>query len=189
MSTRKFLNCLLFILVVSACNPKIMDDFFGIQMEAQYADKFEIVSYSPETGAKYKSNMYMDPSVYAYAEFGTKTIHLKIGNFSDRPIEMNYNLDKFYLYIDNDKFFLSPGKREKYDTKKIINIKEFIEFDLHLPLNLLDTVGKTNPQSMGKDRPIEYWDGQTTSHILKQNVKYIELNFGTNITIILKPIP
>jgi hypothetical protein len=176
-------------MMLIACSPNTMNDFFGIQMDPQFIDQFEIVSYSEKEGAKYKSNTFMNPAVYAYAEFGTKSIHLKIANFSQTEIEMNYNLDHFYLYIDNEKIKLLPGKREKYNALKNIGINEFVEFDLELPLNLLDTVGKTNPLIQGTDRPVEFWDGQTTSHIIKESINYIELNFGNQITIILKPIP
>jgi hypothetical protein len=183
------ISFLIFHLIFVACNPKAMNDFFGIQMDPQFIDQFEIVSYSEKEGAKYKSNTSMNPAVYAYAEYSPKSIHIKIANFGQTQIALNYNLDHFYLYMDNEKIGISAGKREKYNALKAVRVNEFVEFDLELPLNLIDTVGKTNPLMQGTDRPVEFWDGQTTSHIIKESIKYIELNFGNQTTIILKPIP
>lgn len=181
---------LIYILIfLSSCSPQVIDDFFGIQMDKEYADKFEIVSYTAKEGAKYKSNIYMDPDVFAYAEFTTNSIHIKIGNFGSEVIKINYNLDEFYLYTYDEKFALSRGNREKYSDKKEIKINHFMEFDLELPTNFAETVGMTNPQSETANYTIEFWKGQNTLNMIKEKIKYIEVNFGSNITLILKPIP
>ena len=184
------LNILLLqIIILTSCNPKTMDDFFGIQMDPQYIDNFEIVSYSELEGAKYKSNALMNPLVYAYAEMGPNTVHIKIVNSDSSPLKINFNFDEFYLHLDEEKFVLSKGDRENYPDKREIKTNESIEFILELPSNFLSTTGMKNPQSHSADYTFEIWKGQNTLNIIKEKIKFIEVKLGTNVTVILKPIP
>jgi len=183
------LSLVVLIIILASCSPKVIDDFFGIQMQPDQVKNFKIVSYSPQDGAKYSSNMYMNPSVFAYAEFATNSIHIKVGNFNSTPIKINYNLDEFYLYTEDEKLALSRGDRERYSEKKEIKPNEFIEFDLELPTNFLDSIGMRSPQSHSANYTIEFWKGQNSVNMVKEKIKYIEVNLGTDISIILKPIP
>jgi len=177
------------IFILASCNPKTMDDFFGIQMDPKYIDNFEIISYTIQEGAKYKSNALMNPLVYAYAEVGPNTVHIKIVNSDSSPLKVNFNIDEFYLYLEKDKFVLSKGDRDNYPDKVEINKNESVEFILELPSNFLSTTGMKNPQSHSADYTFEIWKGQNTLNIIKEKIKFIEVNLGTDITIILKPIP
>ena len=184
------LNILLLqIIILTSCNPKTMDDFFGIQMDPQYIDYFEIISYSELEGAKYKSNALMNPLVYAYAEMGPNTVHIKIVNTDSSPLKINFNIDEFYLHLEKEKFVLSKGDRENYPDKRKIKTNESIEFILELPSNFLSTTGMKNPQSHSQDYTFDIWKGQNTLNIIKEKIKFIEVKLGTNVTIILKPIP
>ena len=125
---KKYLNIkinllLVQIFIMMSCNPKTMDDFFGIQMDPQYIDNFEIISYSEFEGAKYKSNALMNPLVYAYAEMGPNTVHIKIINTDSSPLKINFNIDEFYLHLEKEKYVLSKGDRENYPDKREIKIK------------------------------------------------------------------
>ncbi len=190
-STKIILVLLTFtqILFLVSCNPQVLDDFFGIQMDPQYSDSFEIVSYSAQEGAKYKSNMFMNPLVYAFAEFKPNSIHIKIVNIDSSPLKVNYNLDKFFLYTDDDKLTLTKGDRERYSVKKEIRTNDSFELDLELPTNFSDTIGMTSPQSHNSNYTIDFWKGENTLNIVKEKVKYIEVNLGSDIVIILKPTP
>ncbi len=177
------------LLFLASCSPQVIDDFFGIQMDKEHSDKFEIVSYTSKEGAKYKSNMYMNPEVFAYAEFTTNSIRIKVGNFGSEVIQVNYNFDEFYLYTEDEKIALSRGNREKYSDKKEIKVNQFIQFDLELPTNFASTVGMTNPQPEAANYTLDFWKGQNTMNMIKEKIKYIEVNLGSDLTIILKPIP
>lgn len=124
-----------------------MDDFFGIQMDPKYADSFEIVSYTPKTGVQYKSNTFMNPLVYAYAESDIKEIRIKIVNLDSSPLKINYNLDKFYLCTEKEKYELIKGEKENYAKTLVVKTNESIEFNLELPSDLLDIISLINPQS------------------------------------------
>lgn len=185
----KFIMTCLVLMVLMSCNPIVLDDFFGIQMDPEYVDSFEIVSYSKNGGAKYKSNLYMNPSVYAYAEFGPNSISIKIVNYDTNPLNVNYNFDEFFMYTENEKFVLSKGDRENYPKPKEIKTGESAQFNLELPTNFIEKAGMKDPQSHTANYTIAFWKGENTLNIRKEKVKYIEVLLGTDIVIMLKPIP
>ena len=159
--------CFTFILF-SSCNPIVLDDFFGIQMDPEYIDRFEIVSYSTQEGAKYKSNAFMNPAVYAYAEIATNTIHIKIINLDSKPLKSNFNLDEFYLHTENEKIALSKGDRENYPDKQDIKINESIQFNLELPTNFAEFTSLKDPQSHTANYTIAFWKGENLLNIIKE---------------------
>jgi hypothetical protein len=131
----------------------------------------------------------MNPNLFAYTEFGTNSIHIKIGNFGYEVININYYSDEFYLFTEDEKFVLSRSDRKRYETQREIREHDFIEFDLELPTNFLNTIGMTNPQSNDSNYTIEIWKGANTLNIINGKVKYIEVKLSSDICIILKPIP
>lgn len=174
-------------LILSACSSVPMDDFFGIQMPPEDADKFKIVSYSESEGVKYASTFSMNPRVYAYAEMRVEEILIKVVNASDDTLKSNYNQDEFYLYDkDGETYALLKGDREDYPQKKYIAPGEERQFKLYLPKNFWETLGMTRPF---KNYTYEMWGGSNNLSFYKENVKGLKVVLGGKTVIILKPIP
>ncbi len=178
-------------LVSLSCSPVVMDDFFGIQMNPEERNDFHIIDYSPRQGARYQSNVHMNPLVYAYAEIYLDKIHIKVVNLSKTPILYDYDLDEFYLFKKDkhEKFILIKEDREKYPDKGIIRPEQEQEFTVLLPMNFWETIGMRNPQSHNASYTTKFWKGENTLEFQKNEIDYLQVVLNGDTSIILKPIP
>ena len=181
------------VLIISAlmvtCSPKVINDFFGIAMNPEYVDEFQIISYSVE-GVNYRSNDQMNPLVYAYAELQINSVLIKIVNMDTLPIHLDYNYDEYILHtITDEKYQLLKGDNKIYTSIGDIGYKESVELTLEMPSDFFQTIGIKNPQSLLADYTEEYWEGENRLNFAREEINYIEVILGKSVVLILKPIP
>ena len=181
------------VLIISAlmvtCSPKVINDFFGIAMNPEYVDEFQIISYSVE-GVNYRSNDQMNPLVYAYAELQINSVLIKIVNMDTLPIHLDYNYDEYILHtITDEKYQLLKGDNKIYTSIGDIGYKESVELTLEMPSDFFQTIGIKNPQSLLADYTEEYWKGENRLNFAREEINYIEVILGKSVVLILKPIP
>ncbi|MBI9071508.1 MAG: hypothetical protein JEY94_07905 [Melioribacteraceae bacterium] len=176
------------------CSPVVINDYFGIMMDPEYAEGFEIVSYNDLDGAVYKSNMYMNPLVYAYAELDKGVVIIKVLNMDETPIPINSNTDQFVVYNNDGEKFMLTIDREKYSVKESIGKNESVTFTLELPLKFFESIG-TGDYSGFKEinkpdrRFFDYTEKQNDLDEVKKYIKYFEVTLDLKNVIILKVIP
>ncbi len=192
MKNRRWRDLLLIVggMVFFSCSPRVLDDFFGIEMNPAEMNDFKIVSYSPQEGARYQSNIHMNPRVYAYAEVYMDFLQLKVVNTSDKPIIYDYATDEFFLFTrqENQKFVLAKGEREKYPSGGEIAPGESQEFTLLLPLNYGETLGVNAPPFQKSSYSEKFWKGQNTGKWDKKEIDHILVILNGQTSIVLKPI-
>ena len=181
------------VLIISAlmvtCSPKVINDFFGIAMNPEYVDEFQIISYSVE-GVNYRSNDQMNPQVYAYAELQINSVLFKIVNMDTPPIHLDYNYDEYILHtIRDEKYQLLKGNYKLYASIGDIGYKESVELTLDMPSDFFQTIGIKNPQSLLADYTEEYWEGENRLNFAREEINHIEVILGKSVVLILKPIP
>ena len=181
------------VLIISAlmvtCSPKVINDFFGIAMNPEYVDEFQIISYSVE-GVNYRSNDQMNPLVYAYAELQINSVLIKIVNMDTLPIHLDYNYDEYILHtITDEKYQLLKGDNKIYTSIGDIGYKESVELTLEMPSDFFQTIGIKNPQSLLADYTEEYWEGENRLNFAREEINDIEVILGKSVVLILKPIP
>ncbi len=182
----------LIIFVVSlisfvGCSSVPMNDFFGIEMPPESADRFRIVSYSDINGTSYTSDFTMNPRVYAYAQLKVEEIWIKVVNNDKKPLLSTYTSDEFYLQMkDGTVYVLLKGEREEYPEPDYIPPGGERQFRLYLPKNFWETLGMTRPF---KNYTYEMWHGANNLSFFKEEIKEIKVVLGGKTTIILKPIP
>ena len=181
------------VFIISAlmvtCSPKEINDFFGIAMNPEYVDEFQIISYSVE-GVNYRSNDQMNPLVYAYAELQINSVLIKIVNMDTLPIHLDYNYDEYILHtITDEKYQLLKGDNKIYTSIGDIGYKESVELTLEMPSDFFQTIGIKNPQSLLADYTEEYWKGENRLNFAREEINYIEVILGKSVVLILKPIP
>ena len=190
---RNILPASLFMLVpicFTSCSSSAINDYFGIEMDPMFADDFKIISYSEFEGAKYQSNSEMNPMVYAYAELMPNTVLIKIVNKDKAEIPINYNIDQYILHTtDERKYILTKGAREEYQTKSTIASQETREIKLGMPADFWKTVGMRKPQSQLEKYTEDFWKGENSLNLIKEEINHIEIKMGISRTLILKPVP
>jgi hypothetical protein len=179
------------ILFLGGCaSSNTLNDFFGIQMDKNEANKFKIVSYSDRDGANYYSNANMNPNIFAYAEIDVKMIRLKVVNMSSNEVTYNYNLDQFKLYTrEGEEFILLKEDRIKYPGKGFITQNNSVQFNLELPSDFTSRVGLDKQNKADAIYTYDIWKGDGSLRFVKENIDRIEVELGGKFTIILKVIP
>ena len=165
-----------------------LNDFFGVKMPVNEADKFKIISYSEEDGATYQGSLKMDTDIYGYAEVRGKMLQLKIINESEETIISNFITDQTVVFTkDNKKYLLNKGEPTSYPNQSI-KPNSSKEIMLEFPYDFWKTVGMTDPNSYDADYRDEFWTGLNQIDLVKNNIEKIKVLLGGKITIILKPI-
>ncbi len=187
----KNLLMLIAVLSLSACSSTPLNDFFGIGMNPDAANRFRIVSYSDEEGAKYASTFEMNPLVFAYAEITPDYLLLKVVNRSQKPIATNYNEDNFYVVAsDSTKYVLLKGKRDDFPDKTVIGPGETMQFKLIFPNDFVKTEGMNGSPFHNSFGKFEVWKGEgNLLNFTKDKISEIVVSLGKTTTIVLKPIP
>ncbi len=165
-----------------------VNDFFGVKMPVNEADKFKIISYSEEDGATYQGSLKMDTDIYGYAEVRGKMLQLKIINESEETITSNFITDQTIVFTkDNKKYLLNKGEPTSYPNQSI-KPNSSKEIMLQFPNDFWKTVGMTDANSYDADYRDEFWTGLNQIDLVKNNIEKIKVLLGGKITIILKPI-
>ena len=89
--------CLTLIFYFGCASSQNLNDFFGIEMPEEEADKFKIVSYDQDRGANYYSNSRMNTHLYAWAEIQPQILGdvvISVDTASRQAQEMGHDLDK-----------------------------------------------------------------------------------------------
>ncbi len=189
-SLRKTLTFLLPIILGVACSPATVDDFFGIAMKPENAGNFQIVSYSAQEGVKYRSSPEMNPSIYAYAEFQENSLLIKITNMDTYPLELSFDRDEFIIRTTKDEEYkLLKGDPFKYASAGNISPKKSVELTLELPSNFWATIGMKNPQAQTAAYTEDFWKGENSLNLAREEVDNITLTLGGSTVLVLKPIP
>lgn len=179
----------LLLLFTFSCAPRVLNDFFGIEMDPAHARDFKIVSYSDEGGARYRSDLSMNPLIYAYAGLGPNSITLKVVNTDTTPVKTSYNLDRFILVTKTgEEYHLLKGNPENYPDIGEIAPGQSVEYHLELPSNFWATIGMTKPDAESANYTKEFWKGENNLRFVKENIRYIEVVLGGETTFVLKPI-
>ncbi len=182
------LSLAVFSLSLLSCAPKALNDFFGIEMPPEYQSDFKIMAYDDYSGAKYTSNIKMNPSIYAYAALNMRSILIKVVNKSSVPVDYSYIKDNFKMYTAKDEYILQKSKQEDYPSKDVIEPGDEVQFKLEIPMRFWDRIGMTKPDSHEANYVEDFWQGENTVRIVKSEIKYIAINLNGKTTIILKPI-
>ncbi len=189
-SLRKTLTFLLPIIFGVACSPATVDDFFGIAMKPENAEQFQIVSYSAQEGVKYRSSPEMNPSIYAYAEFRENYLLIKITNMDTYPLQLSFDRDEYIIRTTKDEEYrLLKGDPFKYASAGNISPKKSVELNLELPTNFWSTIGMKNPQSQNAAYTEDFWKGENSLNLAREEVDHITMTLGGNTVLVLKPIP
>ena len=179
-----FVSLLLFI---SACVPSgVVNDFFGIQMNPSEQDQFKIVSYSEAKGANFFSTPDMNPRVVAWANFLDGTVQLKVVNNSALPISYQWEKDLFTVTLtDGREVALEKGIRAEYPNYSPIKPGKSQSFFLKFPKFFWNTVS----QNSGADVVTDFWRGNNSTYLLKDDIRKIYVNLNGETELILKPVP
>lgn len=185
------LTILIGSLIIIACSgSKALNDFFGIKMDENDADEFNIASYTEAGGAKYYSNSRMNPQLYGWAEFDMKDIRIKVVNYTNEKVSYSYNYDNFIiLTTDDESYVLIKGDRWNYPSGENINPNQSIEFILEMPANFWKNIGIMNVDENSRHFFKEFWSGENSVQTVKSTIKYIKVELGAQTTLILKPLP
>jgi hypothetical protein len=166
------------------------NDFFGIAMEPDQADKFKIVTYSEQNGASYYSNSQMNPNLFAWAEIDEKLIWIKIVNMTGSAIPFNYNLDRFSIVTTDKKdYILVKGERQNYPVGNTISTEQAVQFQLLLPSDFWKSVGLGNPNDTAANYVKDFWQGKDSIQIIKEKIEKIIILLAGKSSIVLKPVP
>ena len=186
-----YLSPFLLSLVFAGCAAsETLNDFFGIAMNAADANKFKIVSYSPQHGATYYSSAAMDPGIYAYAGIDADQIRIKVVNLSDTDISYNYNSDEFQITTKEGKsYVLGKGQRKNYPSSGKIEPSQSVQFLFELPSDFWQTVGMDEPTRANPNYLESFWKGESSVRIVKENIETISVKLGPPKPVILKALP
>lgn len=180
----------LLLLIFGCAAQAPLNDFFGIKMNFEDQQDFQIKSYSVQKGASYSSNMNMDNRIYAWAEMSHEAITIRVINTSDQAIPINYNMDRFVLITNEGKeFVLDKGTLFAYSGKNQIDPGGSCDFHLKLPENFWDTIGMQNVQSHTADYLKDFWTGLNKMVFLKETIDLLIVELAGPTTIVLKPVP
>lgn len=187
---RRTLTFLLPLIFGIACAPVTVDDFFGIAMKPENAEAFQIVSYSAAEGVQYRSSPEMNTAIYAYAEFRENYLLIKITNMDTYPLQLSFDRDEYVIKTtENEEYKLLKGDPFKYASVGNISPKKSVELNLELPSNFWATVGMKNPQAQTAAYTEDFWKGENSLNLAREEVDNITLTLGGNTILLLKPIP
>lgn len=183
------LSIVLFLLTACASS-HVVNDFFGIAMNADDLDDFVIRSYSVDRGVNYQSNTRMDPDIFAWAEIELDKIRIKIVNRSNQAILLDYNRDEYaFVTSDGKRFTLNKGDRFAYEKKYSIEPNASLELVLLMPSNFWEAVGLRDRHSRTSSFIEEFWRGNNSLQFTKENITLISVDFYNFPSIFMKPVP
>lgn len=178
------------MVLLAACSPKTIDDFFGIAMDPTQSEDFQIVSYSPAEGARYTSNADMNPLVYAYAALRPHSVQIKIVNMDTAAIPLHFTRDEYVLHtVAPATFRLLKGGAEDYDARGAIGYRESVDLTLEMPQDFWESVGMRNPQTHNATYTESFWKGESRRNFAREEIAYLEIILGDGPTLVLKPTP
>jgi len=180
----------LFFVSCASTNP--INDFFGIQMNPDEEQNFQIVKYNEMNGVTYRSSTNMDPSISAWADIGAEDVRIKIVNASKQSIPMNYNLDQYIIITNEKQYVLEKGKREKYFSHTSIEPNSNVEITLKLPNDYVTNFNQQFEVSDGTQltkRVIQdYSKVGNQENVNKENIRYILIKLNRRV-LLLKRVP
>lgn len=178
------------MLLIKCSSSFAIDDFFGIKMPPNESNYFKIVAYTESSGISYKSSPNMNPNILAWAGLEGGKLRVKLINYSDSPIQLNYDSDQFIIESkDGVEFLCLNGNIIEYNNLSPLLENSSVELLLEIPQNFWTTVGMKNYQSANESYTQDIWKGQNTLIIDKTDIKYIRINIGFTTNIILKQVP
>lgn len=188
----KNLIILISLVLVSCASTNPINDFFGIQMNPEEEQNFQIVKYNETDGVTYQSSRDMDPSISAWAEIGVEDVRIKIVNTSKQSIPMNYNVDQFIIITNEKQYVLEKGKRDKYFSHTSIEPNSDVELFLKLPNDYVTNFNQQFEVSNGTEltkRVIQdYSKLGNQENVNKENIRYILIKLGRRV-LLLKRVP
>ena len=132
----------------------------------------------------------MNPNILAWAGLEGGKLRVKLINYSDSPIQLNYDSDQFIIESkDGVEFLCLNGNIIEYNNLSPLLENSSVELLLEIPQNFWTTVGMKNYQSANESYTQDIWKGQNTLIIDKTDIKYIRINIGFTTNIILKQVP
>ncbi|PIQ09321.1 MAG: hypothetical protein COW71_07275 [Ignavibacteriales bacterium CG18_big_fil_WC_8_21_14_2_50_31_20] len=178
------------MLLIKCSSSFAIDDFFGIKMPPNESNYFKIVAYTESSGISYQSSPNMNPNILAWAGLEGGKLRVKLINYSDSPIQLNYDSDQFIIESkDGVEFLCLNGNIIEYNNLSPLLENSSVELLLEIPQNFWTTVGMKNYQSANESYTQDIWKGQNTLIIDKTDIKYIRINIGFTTNIILKQVP
>ena len=64
-----------------------------------------------------------------------------------------------------------------------------VELNLELPSNFWATIGMKNPQAQNAAYTEDFWKGENSLNLAREEVEHITMTLGGNTVLVLKPIP
>lgn len=167
-----------------------LNDFFGIEMPEEEADNFKIVSYEVKRGANYYSNSRMNTQIYAWAEIQPQIVKIKVVNTSETNLPTSYTMDQFTVFTkEGGKFILLNGDRITYPTVEKIAPNKSVEYSLQFPMNFWQSAGLATSGEMSPNSYRNFWKGENSLQLVKEQITMIKVTLGGKITLIMKPVP
>ncbi len=175
------------LMVTQGCvRSGLVNDFFGIQMNPAEQDYFKIVSYSEAKGANFVNTPDMNPRVLAWANFLEGTVQVRIVNQDVSPIPFDWGKDVFTVTLtDGREVVLEKGFRADYPEFSEIGAGQSQSFYLKFPKFFWNTVS----QDKGAGIITDFWRGNQSTYLMKDDIKKIYVNLNGKTEFILKPVP
>lgn len=190
---KRIINILLIVpmlLFIRCSSTNVINDYFGIQMNLNESDYFNIVAYTEFSGISYQSTANMNPDIFAWAGLEEDVLRIKLVNNSDNKLVLSYDSDQFIIVNqDYGEFLCIKENIIKYSDYSPISPKTSVELVLKLPQDFWDTIGMKNYESSNKNYSYDTWRGQNTLLFYKEEIKYIRINIGVTTNILLKQVP
>jgi len=167
-----------------------MNDFFGIQMEPEQIDNFQIIEFNPQQGIKYANAPDMNPRLYGWAELLVTAIKIKVTNKTQSPVEYDYYIDAFSITSKDGKTYgLDKGRLEDYPPFDVIEPGESVEFLTSLPENYWDIINMRQSSPGAPSITNQFWKGENSLSFTKKDIALITVHLSGGATIVLKPTP